>query len=126
MEDAHKHIVHDHEDGTPEIIAEIGNGLGKYFLRSTHPPQDGGSQGNTRHRQHNTGDKAQGNGRMDRLSHGIVLSRSVVPGNDHTGTHGNAVKKAHHHKNQTARRTDRRQGFISDKVAHAPGIKSIV
>ena len=51
VEDAHEDVVHNGEDGAAEIIAEIGDGFRQYLRRSTHPPQNGGCEGNAQHRQ---------------------------------------------------------------------------
>ena len=45
---------------------------------------------------------------------------------DDAGTHGYAVEEADHHKDEAAGGADRRQGVITQVVAHYPGIECVI
>ena len=126
MEDTHKNIVHYRKDCAAEIVAEIGNGLGQYFCRCSHPPQNGGCQRNTGSSQHDTGNQTKGNRCVDGFAHGVVLLGTVCTGDDYAGSHGNTVEKADHHKDQTSGGTDGSQGIVADEITNAPGVEGIV
>ena len=126
VEDTHEDIVHHREDGTAEIVAEIADGLGQHLLGGAHPAQDRGGKGHTRNGQQHAGGEAEGDIRMYGLTHSCIVLRAIVPGDDHARAHGDAVEKAHHHKNQAAGGADRRQGGIPQEPAHHPGIEGIV
>ena len=126
MQDAYEDIVHDGKDRTAEIKPEVGNGLGKYISGGAHPFEDRGRKNNTRNGQDRTGSKTEGHIGMNGQPHGLVVPCAKAAGNYDTGTHGNAVEKANHHKDQTAGGTDSRQGIFTQKIAYTPGVKGIV
>ena len=55
-----------------------------------------------------------------------MIFRAVAFGNEHTGTHGDALEEAHHHVDQACRGADRRQGGIAQVTAHHPGVEGVV
>ena len=124
--DPHENIIGNGKDGSAEIKPEVADGLGQHILGSSHPPQDGGTEGHTQYTQCHTCAKAEGHIGMDGPAHGIVVLCSVAPGDQHTGTHGHTVEEADEHKDQTAGGADRRQGILSQKVAYTPGVKGII
>lgn len=99
---------------------------GNTFSGVSHPPQNGGSEGNTQYGQQSTGGETEGNVGVNGIGHGLIVLCAEVPGDDHAGAHGNAVKKADHHKNQAGGGADGSQGGISEKLSHNPGIKGII
>ena len=126
MENTYKNVVHDCKERAPEVVTKILDGLGKYLCRRSHPAQDGRRKRNTGNGQHYAGDQAQGDGRMDGFFHSAVLFRTESPGDDHTGAHGNAVKKADHHKDQTAGGADCGKGLVADVIAYTPCVEGII
>ena len=63
---------------------------------------------------------------MNGFAHGGKVLRAEIFGDDDTGTHGQTVEEADHHKDQTAGGADGRQRVITDEVADTPGIKGII
>ena len=126
MENTHKDIVHDGEDGTAEIIAEIDDGLGKYIFGGAHPLKDRGGKGNTQNRKRNTGGETEGYIGMDGDMHILMILGAEELGDDHAGTHGNTVEKSYKHVDQTAGRADGSQCGIADEFANGPGIESMI
>ena len=126
MENAYENIVHDAEQCAKEIIAEIGNGFRQHFLRSAHPAQDRWCEGDAQHSQCQTSCKTHGDVGMDGLAHGVIIPGSKTARDDDSRAHGDTVKEADHHKDQTSGGAHRRQGGVPKKMAHNPGVKGIV
>ena len=126
MEDAHEDIVHHCEDRAAEVAPEIQNGLGQHIRRSTHPTEDSRGKGDTHNGQRRTGTQTEGDIRVNGFAHGGKVLRAEIFGDDDTGTHGQTVEEADHHKDQTAGGTDCRKRIITDEVAYTPGVKGII
>ena len=126
MENTHKDIVHDGEDGAAEIIAEIDDGLGKYIFGSTHPLKNRRSKGDSQNRKQNTGGKTEGDIGVDGDVHILVILGAEELGDDDTGTHGNAIEETHKHVDQTAGRADCRQSGVTDEFTYRPGVESMI
>ena len=126
VEDTHKDIVHHSENGTAEIPAEIADGLGQDLRRGTHPSQNGGCQCNTGNRENYAGRNAERHIRMDGTAHGGIVPGAEITGNQHAGTHGQAVEESHECKNQALGSTDGCQRIFTEKIANNPGIEGVV
>ena len=126
VENAHENVIHDRKQTAAEVKTEIFDGLGQHFRRCAHPAQDHRRQADTHNGQHRTGHKAEGNGCVDGLAHGVILLGTESTGNDHTGTHSQAVEKADHHEDQTAGGADGGQGIVTDEITHTPGIEGVI
>ena len=100
MVDAHKDIVEHRENGTAEIKAEIGDRIHHCFIGGAHPAKNGGRTGDTDNGQCRTGTKTEGDGGVNGFADSVVVFRTEIPGDHHTGTHGQAVKEADHQKDQ--------------------------
>ena len=126
MEYTHKDIIHHSKNSAAEVITEIDNGLRKHLCRCSHPAQNNRCQRNTGDCKRHAGNKAKGDRCMDSLLYSIEVFRAIGSGNDDTCTHGNVIKEADHHKDQTSGGTDCRQCILSYIIAHAPSIERIV
>ena len=126
VENAHKDVVHHGEEHTVGIVPEIGNGLGKNRIGRLHPAQNGGREYNAQHRQQDTGRQTESHIRVHGPLQGIVVLGTETFGDEHTGTHGNALEETHHHVDQAGRGTDCRQGGIAQISAHDPGVESVI
>ena len=126
VKNAHEDIVHDREDGTAEIVAEIDDRLGKHVLGGAHPLQNGGGKGDTQNGQKDTCGKAEGHIRVDGDAHILMVLSAEEFCDDHTGTHGNTVEETHKHVDQASGGTDGGQGSFTDKFADGPGVKGVI
>ena len=126
VEDAHHDVVHDDENGTAEIVAEIDDGQGEDFLGGVHEPQDGGSSADTQNRQQDAHSQSESHGGVNGLVHDVIILGAVVFGDDDTGTHRQAAEETHHQENQTAGGTDGGQGVVADEIAHSPGVEGVI
>ena len=56
----------------------------------------------------------------------VLIPGAVVSGDDHAGTYGNSVKKAHKQQVKAAGRADSSQSVAPEKISYNKGIGSIV
>ena len=70
--------------------------------------------------------QAKGHVGMYRQGYAPLVLGPKVFGNDHAGAHGDAIKKAHHHENQTAGRGHSGQSRLVQKSAHNQGVGRVV
>ena len=126
MEDAHEDVIHHGEDGAPEVIAKIIDGLGQHIFRRVHPLQNGGGKDHARNGEERAGDEAEGHIRMDGPGHAGVIPRAEIPGDHHARAHGDPVEKADHHEDQAAGGAYRRHGVVANEFTDRPGIEGVV
>ena len=126
VKDTHEDVVHDGENGAAEVESEINHRLGKNAFRCIHPPKNRRRESDAEHRQQDARSQAEGHIGVDGDAHFFMVLRTEETGDDHTGTHGHTVEKAHEHMDQTAGGADCSQGSIADETAHHPGVKGIV
>ena len=126
LENAHKDVVHHHKDGAAEIDPEIHDGVGQYVVRRFHPLENGGSEGDAQHREDDACHQAEGYVGMYGQGHAPLVFGAEVLGDDHAGAHGDAVEEAHHHENQTARRSDRGQSRLVQESTDNQGVCRVV
>ena len=63
---------------------------------------------------------------MNRPLEIILVFRPIIPGNYHTGSHGNTVNKTYHQENQVSRRTDCCQRIAAKIITYNQGIRCII
>ena len=63
---------------------------------------------------------------MDGTLEGFFFTGAEIPGDDHAGSHGNAVKKADQKEDQVSGGADCRQGIAAEKISHDKRIGHIV
>lgn len=126
VEYADKNVVHNGENSTEEIVAEVNNRLWEYVGGGSHPAKNGRSEYNTGCRKHDSAAESKGYICVNGFLHGFIVFCAEVPGNDNTGTHGKTVEKAYHHKYKTAGGTDCSQSVVTQKIAYTPGIEGVV
>ena len=126
VEDANKNIVHHGKEHAVGVISEIGDGLGQNTVGRLHPTQDGGGECDTQHRQQDACCQTESNIGMHGPFQGIMIFGTETFCDQNTGTHGNALKEAHHHMDQAGRGTDRRQCGVTQVSAYDPGVEGII
>ena len=126
MVNTHENIVHHREDSAAEIKTEIGDGVYHRVCGNAHPAEDDGGAGSACDGQGSAGAKTKGDGGVDGLADGSIIFCAVVPGDHHTGAHGQTIEKADHQEDQRTGTGDSAHGVVVDKIADAPGIKCIV
>ena len=126
LKDADKNIIKHERDGTAEIDAEVGDGIGQHIFRRAHPYQQHGSEQKADYGEQHTGHQAECHCCVDGLLYLVDLSGTIISGNDDARADGNAVEKAHHQKNEASGGAYGRQGLASKKVSHDQRIRSII
>ena len=113
LQNSNKDIVHDNTHRPCKICTEIHNRFREHVRRSSHQYQDLWCQKHSQNCQRSTGHKSKCNRCMDCLLQAVSFFGSVISCNNNTCTHGNAVNKTYHQKNQISRWTDCRQCITS-------------
>ena len=100
LQDTDKNVIHYKAERTGKVGSEICNRLRQNIGRRSHQYQNFRCQVHAGHRQDQTGCQAECHSRVDRLLQFFVIFLPIISRNHDTGTHGNAINKAHHQKNQ--------------------------
>ena len=103
LQNSNKDIVHDNTHRPCKICTEIHNRFREHVRRSSHQYQDLWCQKHSQNCQRSTGHKSKCNRCMDCLLQAVSFFGSVISCNNNTCTHGNAVNKTYHQKNQISR-----------------------
>ena len=96
-----------------EPFASCGGGVGHHI----EPTQQG---------QQNTGHQTKGHIGVHGTLQRIVILGTIAFGDEHAGTHGDALKEAYHHVDEAGGRTDRSQSSIAQVFAHDPGVEGVI
>ncbi len=126
MKNPDENVVHHNKNGPEKIIAEICDGFRENLIGCAHPLQNDWGQRNPCNSQHNADHQTECNGCVNGFAHIFKLFCSENTGNHDPCAHGNTIEKTDHHKNQTARRADSRQGIVAYVIADTPRIECIV
>lgn len=126
LEDADQYVIKDECQRTGEINPEIEDRVWHDVFGRPHPDEHLRGEDKADDSQEYACDKGERYVRMDGALQFFNLPCTVIAGDNDARSHGDAVKKADHQKDKTARRADCREGIASEEVSYYQGVGSVV